>query len=254
MSSFFNPQQKLARICSRKKKLWVVSYVNQTGQSPLSDEAISDVDASLEGGADAVILINEWSNLTELENTLAHVRRRFPMVPLGVNFLGDEHDSYGYIHSFRLAKEYNLAVVWTDFSGVDLIQEKPPVNLHDIEQARASAPGTFYCSGVHMKYSTLLDASKTIEQSALQAMGWVDGVIVTGPKTGVSCDPRVVARARGVLGNYPLGVASGVSAENVGEIGQHLDFFLVASSLQNDAKRIVGKKVHALRLALDSLG
>lgn len=215
----------------------------------LQDQAFADIEASFEGGADSVVLINEWSSLQELESTLAVVRKRYPKIRLGVNYLGDDAEPYGYRDSFRLARDYDLGVVWTDFAGVDLIQEKPPVDLHAIEAERPR--DVFYCSGIHMKYSTLRDPSKTIEQSALQAMGWVDGVIVTGPKTGVAANPETVKRARKVLSDYPLGVASGVSPENVHLIRDWVDFYLVASSLQDSQKRIVQEKVRRLRQALE---
>ncbi|MBS1983323.1 MAG: hypothetical protein JST16_04050 [Bdellovibrionales bacterium] len=244
---FLSPLEKLRRISPHRHQLWVVAYVNQDGGN-LVDQAFADVDASLGGGADAVVLINEWSSLAELESTMQAVRKRYPKIPLGVNYLGDEAEPYGYVDSFRLAREYNLCVVWTDFSGVDLIKERKEVSLHAIETLRPSE--TFYCSGVHMKYSTLIDPGKSIEQSALQAMGWVDGVIVTGPKTGVAANPEQVQRARSVMGDYPLGIASGVSVQNVAEVLPSIDFCLVASSLQNEAKRIQRAKVEELARAM----
>jgi hypothetical protein len=247
-STYESPFAKLARISPRRRQLWVVAYVNQTGGSPLVDEAFRDVEASFEGGADAVVLINEWSSQSELETTLSAVRARYPRTSLGVNYLGDDAEPYGYRDSFRLARDYGLQLVWTDFAGVDLINEKPPVSLHDIETARHLP--AFYCSGVHMKYSTLKDPGKTIEQSALQAVGWVDGVIVTGLKTGMASDPEKVRRARQAIGRYPLGVASGVSPENVGSILENIDFALVASSLQDENKRIVRDQVARLRQAM----
>lgn len=241
---FLHPRQKLAAISEHARQLWVVAYVNQEGKSPLFDEACRDVEASAEGGADAVVLINEWCSLQELEDTLGKIREKFPKQKLGVNFLGDKEEPYGFADSFRLANEYGLSLVWTDFSGVDLIEERESISLHGVQEKRP--PLVFYCSGVHMKYSTLKDPEKPIEVSALQAMGWVDGVIVTGPKTGVACDPQNVKRVRQVVGDYPVGVASGVSSENVGAILPYVDFYLVASSLQDSHKRIVRSQVEAL--------
>jgi predicted TIM-barrel enzyme len=252
---YVHPIDKLKKISrlgnGYRRQLWVVAYVNQIGNSPLLEQAYADIDNSFEGGAqgaDAVVLINEWSSLAELEVTVAGVRRRYPDIPLGVNYLGDPKEPYGFADSFRLASAYDLQIVWTDFSGVDLIQEREPVSLHDIQNVR---PGhVFYASGIHMKYSTLRQPEKTIEESALQAIGWVDGVIVTGPKTGVPCNPELAARARHVLHDYPLGVASGVNSENAYQIKDIVDFCLVASSLQDGAKRISAEKVRNLRLAL----
>ncbi len=228
--------------------LWVVCYVNQLGSSPLVDEALRDLTAAFEGGADGAVLINEWCSLSELEHTLSSARKEFPRNTLGVNYLGDDAEPYGYRDSFRLAREHELKIVWTDFSGVDQITEKPDVSLHSIQEQRLE--DVFYCSGIHMKYSTLRRKEKTIERSALQAMGWVDGIIVTGPKTGTAVDPDVLIRTRKAVGTYPVGVASGVSAENAHQIRNWADFCLVASSLQDENKRIVKQKVKALKNAL----
>jgi hypothetical protein len=268
-TSYVHPADKLARLRgdgarpgkARGPLLWVVAYVDQRGGSPLADQAFADIDASLEAGADAVCLINEWCSLAELEDTLAQVRRRYPRAPLGVNYLGDEQgkggarnpdpkDPYGYVDSFRLARDFALQLVWTDFSGVDLIEEKPPLDLQAVEAERGRGGDFFYCSGVHMKYSTLKDPSKPVERSALQAMGWVDGVILTGSKTGVPADPGRVKRVREAIGNYPLGLASGVSPRNAHEVRDLIDFCLVASSLQGENKRIEAAKVRALRQEL----
>lgn len=258
--SFLHPNAKLQKISLRKKQLWVVAYVNQHGQTgelapphpipqqKLIEQAYADIEASQAGGADAVVLINEWCSLAELEATVAACRSRYPQAALGVNYLGDLSEPYGYRESFRLAQKYRLQIVWTDFSGVDLIHERQPVDLQEIQRLRP--PDVFYGSGVHMKYSTLRQPDKPIEASALQAMGWVDGVIVTGLKTGAACDPENAWRARAAIGPYPLGVASGVAPENAHTIREAIDFFLVGSSLQDAEKRIVTTRVRALRDAL----
>src|SRR5207249_2137675 len=53
---FVHPYDKLAKISPRKRQLWPVSYVGRKGGGPgLVDDALRDVEASLEGGADAVV-------------------------------------------------------------------------------------------------------------------------------------------------------------------------------------------------------
>lgn len=234
-------------ISQDSKQLWVAAYVNQDkAQSQnLISEAMRNIEACQQGGADAVILINEWCTYSELEQTIREVRKEFPKLKMGVNFLGDDEEPYGYRGSFQLAQEFDLDIVWTDFAGVDEINEKPLVNLHDIERARCSR--AFYCSGVHMKYSTLKNPNKSVVQSAIQAVGWVDGVILTGEKTGVAVNTDRVKSVFAELHRYPLGVASGVSSENVQFILPYMDFFIVSSSLQGENHRIVAEKVRELK-------
>ena len=180
-----------------------------------------------------------------LERALAHARSRYPNAILGANYLGGEPDPYGFINGFRLVKEYDLQIVWTDFSGVDLVKELPEISLQTIEKQRPEK--AFYCSGIHMKYGTLLELNKPIEKSALEAIGWVDGLIVTGAKTGVATDPEKARRARSVIGDYPLGAASGVSVENVEWILPYIDYCLVNTSISDSNHRILKDKVRELR-------
>lgn len=252
-STFVHPYAKLAKLGPKRVQFWPVVYLNADKKVTTSaiDPILAQVDASMENGADAVVLINEWGEeLAVLDRVLGELKKKRPSVTFGVNYLGDDDEPYGWRGSFKLAKTHGLPIVWTDFSGVDLIKERPKADLHAMQAERPAE--VFWCSGVHMKYSTLLDPNKTIEQSALEAMGWIDGIIVTGPKTGVASDPEHLHRARAVIGDYPLGVASGTSAENVGGLLEWIDFALVNTHISNDHV-IDPKKVKALRAALDAL-
>jgi hypothetical protein len=240
-STAFDPRSKLKTISSRAKQLWTVVYVERLKTKETVER---DVEASLEGGADAVVL--ELGRDPDILSTaLAHVRSKYPQAKVGVNYLGGDEDPYGYLTGFLLAKKLDLHIVWTDFCGVDLVKELPPISLHEIESKKS--PTAFYCSGIHMKYGTMLDPSKTIEKSALQAMGWVDGIVITGPKTGIPTDPERAKRVRQTVGDYPMGTASGVSAENFHTIRDAVDYCLVNTSISDLEHRIIATKVKALR-------
>ena len=235
---------KLAAISARTKQLWPVIYVDPAN---LEAHLEQDIEASFEGGADAVVM-ELGKDPDVLERAVAHARKKYPAAKIGANYLGGDGDDYGSINGFRIARDYALDIVWVDFCGVDLIKELPETSLHDIEKRRPHA--AFYVSGVHMKYGTMLDPNKTIEQSALQAMGWVDGIVITGPRTGIPTDPDKARRARGVVGNYPLGAASGVSVENFASIAAYVDYCLVNTSISDPNHRILKGKVRELRSAM----
>lgn len=239
---YVHPREKFEKISDNKKQMWVVGYVNST-----VEDSIKDLEESFNNGADAIVY--EGSDLAKLESTIAQIRKLYPNRAIGVNFLGAGKVTDAYIETFRIAKKLKLQIAWTDFSGVDQIKEAPDVNLHVMEAARSH--DFFYCSGIHMKYSTLVNPEKTIEQSALQAMGWIDGIVITGPKTGVPTDPDRAKRARSVIGNYPMGAASGTSAENIHTILPYIDYVLVNSSISDANHRIIGAKVKLLREALN---
>lgn len=243
----FDPRAKLRAISSRAKQLWPVIYVDPTN---LVSNLERDIEAAFEGGADAAV-IELGKDIPTLTKAVEHARAKYPTAKLGVNYLGDDaDDKYGYITSFKLAKEFSCEITWTDFCGVDLIKELPEISLHAIEAARPA--NTFYVSGIHMKYGTLLDPTKTIEQSAFQAMGWVEGIVITGPKTGVPTDPDRARRTRQVVGSYPMGAASGVTAENFPLIAEWVDYCLVNTSIADADHRILVDKVRRLRQVMGS--
>lgn len=241
-TTYVSPRENFSKLSKRQKQIWVVGYVNST-----LEDSIKDLEESFNNGADAIVF--ESGDYKKLNEVLGEIRKKYPDKVLGVNFLGPDENLYTYKETFELAKKHRLQIAWTDFSGVDLIHEAPEVNLHDIE---ANKPAdVFYVSGIHMKYSTLKDPSKTIEKSATQAMGWVDGIVITGPKTGVATDPERAKNTRLVIGNYPMGAGSGVSPENVGTILPYIDYVLVNTSISDANHRIIGDKVRALRAAMD---
>lgn len=239
---YVSSAEMLKKFSSNKKQMWVVGYVNATLQ-----DNIKDLEESFNNGADAIVF--ESKDYAKLDKTLGDIRKKYPKKVIGVNFLGPDSNLHTYKETFELAKKHKLQIAWTDFSGVDLINEAPEVSLHSIMAAKPK--DVFYVSGIHMKYSTLKDPTKTIEQSALQAMGWVDGIVVTGVKTGVATSPDTARRARSVIGGYPMGAASGVSAENVNTILPYIDYVLVNTSISDKDHRIIGEKVKALRKAMD---
>ncbi len=237
-SVFVKQTDKLKKISNSKKQLWVVGYANST-----IENAIKDLEASLNNGADAIVFEGAYEKLDE---TLTALRKIYPDKPIGVNCLCS---SKSYVETFELAKKHKLQIAWTDFSGVDLIEGYDEFSLQEIDKLKPE--GVFYVSGIHMKYSTLQDPSKTIEKSAQQAIGWMDGIVITGTATGVATDPERARRARSVIGDYPMGAASGVSAENVNTIIKNVDFVLVNTSISDSNHRILSEKVKALRHAID---
>lgn len=215
-----------------------MAYVN----SGLED-AVHDLENSFNEGADAVVF--EGHDYTQLDQTLTHIRNLYPTQILGVNFLGPDTNLYTFKETFALAQKHHLQIAWTDFSGVDLIHEAAEVSLQSILKEKPH--DVFYVSGIHMKYSTLIDTQKPVELSALQAMGWVDGVVMTGLKTAEPANPELVQRVRSQTGNYPLGLASGVSVENIDSLLNFIDFALVNSSIAGENHRIDSHKVKQLR-------
>ena len=241
-ATYESPRKMLEKISKHSKQIWVVGYTNST-----LEDAFKDLETSFANGADAIVF--EGGDYKKLDSYLGEIRKKYPKAVLGVNFLGPDEALNTFKETFELAKKHKCQIAWTDFSGIDLINEAPEFSLHEALSLKPA--DVFYVSGIHMKYSTLKDPTKPIEKSAVQAMGWMDGIVITGPKTGVATDPDRAKRTRGVIGDYPMGAASGVSAENVKSILPYIDYALVNTSISDKNHRIIGEKLKALRAAMD---
>ena len=116
-------------------------------------------------------------------------------------------------------------------------------------------PNAMHVAGVHMKYTRPLN-DLSFPDAVKTALGSVDGINVTGPKTGVLADVKRIEIAHTSAGGYPLGLASGVSVENIAPVIPFIDYAIVGTSLKedDDKLRTSREKVWQLRSLINELG
>lgn len=263
---------KLRAVSKNKVQLWVVVHVRanktldaqgQVERAKLLADALSSADAVVNGGGDMIILINSRTDMPLYEEIIAAVRQRHPTFPLGISAL-----SYGpsnLTEGFRLAAKFDAQMVWCETVPDELIEyeeddgsytraDVTPLALALDTQARLK-PSALHTAGVHMKYTRPLDG-KSFEEAMQAALGKVDGINVTGPKTGELADVARIQAARRVAGAFPVGLASGVSVENVGDVIGLIDYAIVGTSLKfpEDPLRTSEARVRELRHKMDTLG
>jgi predicted TIM-barrel enzyme len=263
---------KLRAISAKPVQLWVVVHVrahkNKKPDGSVDEDrlmlgALADADAVVRGGGDAIVLINSRCPMPLYERVISAVRGRHPGFPLIISALayGPENLTEG----FRLAKRFDARGVWlevvpgtqfeyeTDDEGVYARAEVTPRSLARAVMA-AEAPGAMLLGGVHMKYTRDL-SGRSFAQSMRHALGGVDGLNITGVRTGVRADVERVRLARDEAGEWPMGLASGVSVENVGAVIDYIDYAIVGTSLKvpDDPLRTSEERVRALRGHMDEL-
>jgi hypothetical protein len=202
------------------------------------------------------------STITALYGTDA-LRLRYPSFPLVLSALG--YGPANLTEGFRLARAFQAQGVWCEVVPGERIEyEEDDGSYREAEvisrelalqvQAR-ERPEAMHVAGVHMKYTRPLDG-RSFEEAMKAALGSVDGINITGPKTGVLADVERIRRARTAAGEWPLGLASGVSVDNVASVASFVDYLIVGTSLKkdDDALRTDEAKVRALREKLDALG
>jgi membrane complex biogenesis BtpA family protein len=80
-----------------------------------------------------------------------------------------------------------------------------------------------------------------------------DGIIVTGARTGAAVAPSFLRTVRDAIGDFPLWVGSGVSADNAAGLWPLCDGAIVGSALKRDGRvtaPVDERRVAALRAAL----
>lgn len=263
---------KLEKISPNAVQLWVVVHVRAhktlredgTVDEPrLIADALANSDAVVKGGGDMIILINSRTELPLYERVIAAVRERHPKFPLGISALayGPENLTEG----FRLAKQFDAQMVWCETVPGERIEYEDddgtykPADVIPLELAletqRTLKPDAIHTAGVHMKYTRPLDG-KTFEEAMQAALGTVDGINITGPTTAVLAEVEHVKKARSVAKDYPMGLASGVSTENIASVIDLIDYAIVGTSLKVDGDPLhtSEEKVRALRQKMNELG
>lgn len=262
---------KLAKISPKKLQLWVVVHIrghkhlNADGtvdEARLIAGALDDADAVVHGGGDMILLINSRAEMPVYERVITAVRERYPNFPLGISALSYGPDNL--TEGLRLAVAYDAVMVWTEvvpgepfeFEDDDGTYKKAETTGRDfaLRVHRATKPDVMHTSGVHMKYTRTLN-DLTFPQAMAAAHGSVDGINVTGVRTGVLADVERIKIAKESAGGYPLGLASGVSVDNVSAVAAYIDYAIVGTSLKkpDDKLHTSMERVIALRSLMSHL-
>jgi hypothetical protein len=184
--------------------------------------AIHNAKIAMENGADGVFLIGHSMNYRSLCNIYEQVRKQFPNIWIGINFL-DITGANAWNLLTRVTNTcYKLNALWLD-------------NLPE-ERFQIQKLGTFdsieVFGGVAFKYIDPDICGQQLKDSCNKALRTVDVITTSGTKTGSAPDTEKLEEIRRNIGNETrLALASGVTEENVSLFLPTVDTFLVASSI-----------------------
>ena len=206
----------------------------------------------LEAGAHGVLLVNNAGDLhssrsqhPNLFDVAESLKKRFPEALVGVNPL----DLMRYPDQAvkRLPKEVDI--LWTDDGGI--IETGQDIFLQkDVAEALIDFKGKYF-GGIAFKY---LPQPKDFLGVARVAGKHFDAVITSGEETG--CPPTVEKIRTLYKANIgkPIGIASGMSVENLANYIPYADIFIVATSLLGgDDFTYSREKIKAFRDRFDEL-
>jgi membrane complex biogenesis BtpA family protein len=249
----------LEKLCSawsgRRKVLIGMCHVPALPGSPrfagdiagVRERVLRDADALAEGGVDGIFIENfgdvpffpdrvPAATVAQMAVLADRLRTRVDL-PLGINVLRNDGRS-----ALAIAQAVGAAFVRVNVLSHARLTDQGVIQsiAHDLlrERAALGATGVRICADVSVKESVPLASGLSIEDETddLIHRGLADAVIVSGANTGSGADVEELRRVRGMAGEVPVFVGSGVSIANVQRFLPLADGFIVGTSLKVDGR------------------
>lgn len=209
----------IQRVFGKKRVFLPVIHVHSWNQ------ADQNARVAHENGADGVLLINQGSPASVTLRAAYQVAKDYPELWVGINLLGGDVEDI-----MEAILGSNIRGVWSDDAGITLKTTLEEIQKAKARRARCSWEGLLL-SGVAFKYQDPVPEDLWGPVAFLASQAGVDVVVTSGPATGEPADPMKLAIMRQAIGDHALGVASGVSEENVEPFLETTNVFVVSSSL-----------------------
>lgn len=207
--------------------------------------------------------ISSEGNYSEcLFSLTAFLKQQHPQYLVGINPL-DLKTSKAIRHTYDCFIDYHeefgnpFDILWTDDGGI--IEDDHRVTLdtniqHDLKMIRTFSKNNFsYYGGVAFKYQS---QPRNLEAVCKEAARHFSVVVTSGDGTGIAASIEKIKLIKSYIGDKPLGLASGVTSENLHEYWLYVDVFIVGTSLLEDPKNqfVYSKeKVEDFRKVFDNL-
>jgi len=231
----------------------------------IHEYVLRDAETLVRGGVDA-LLIENFGDVPffpgrvpvatiEHMTALAEAVRNTTKLPVGINVLRNDGLSALAIASAVGASFIRVNVLCgarvTDqgiIQGIahDLLRERRSLGAQDDIKIFAD---------VDVKHSVPV-AERPLEDEVddLIHRGLADGVIVSGALTGKATDPEKVRRVKQAVGDTPVFVGSGVTAETVGEFIGHADGFIIGTAFKKDGITTNPVELDRVKAVIAALG
>lgn len=212
-------------------------------------QAERNVAIALEEGAPGVFLINHDFPYPEFLPIIRHVRRLWPALWLGVNFLAvTGRDAFPVLGQLA-AEGCPVDGYWGDDARID--EFNPPhqqKEAGEIAAIRASSGWNgLYLGGTCFKKQRQVKPEHYAASASI-ATHFMEAVCTSGIATGHAADEGKIATFRAAIGDHTLALASGITPENAATYMRDVDCFMVATGINQpgDFYTIAPERLRAL--------
>lgn len=216
------------------------------------DNLLHATEVALAAGADGIFLIDQGVSARDLaEVWIDRIRRAFgPNTWIGINFL---RNGSHLVPTLEACYGQRIDGIWSDDCGVDSGSYREYCTAHsNVNNARIMYEWKGqYFGGTAFKTQAEMPLDQ-VQRAAKDARGLCDVITTSGRGTGVAASlEHVQAVHRGASG-MPVGIASGVSPNNVKSYLPYVDAFLVATGIESSLGILDPAKTKAVADAVHS--
>lgn len=181
---------------------------------------------AVENGADGIFLINQGMDLDDVLALSVALKEKNPDLWVGINLLGEPLETVLF-YAFL----YKLDGIWTDNAHIEE-NEQQQIVAQRFKDKIEPWEGLYF-GGVAFKHQRKV-AFNDLAKAASIAKDYMDVVTTSGPGTGIAADLEHVKEVRKGLGDHPMGIASGITPENIDQYLPYVDSFLVATGIEKE--------------------
>ena len=196
-------------VFSVEKPILAMLHLKGDSRRDILERAKREADLLFDCGADAVIVEDYFGSEEDVEAVLQWLQRERPHYLYGVNVLD------------QLAKTYELAWRYgAKFMQVDSVcgHLAPEEDTEYEQECRAlyERDAVLILGGVRFKHKEVL-SGRSLEEDLRLGMRRCHGIVVTGVGTGIHTELEKIKEFRSIMGDFPLVVGAGLTAETAAE-------------------------------------
>lgn len=197
-----------------------------------NEQAERNVRLAIEGGCPGVFLINHDFEYQRFLPIIEHIRKLFPDLWLGVNFLAVTGKEAFPVLAQLEADNTKVDAYWADDARIDERKTADDqTEAEEILQIKSDCGWDgIYFGGTAFKKQREV-APEAYALSAEIACDFMDVVTTSGIATGHSADLSKIETFRTACGDKPVALASGITPENVSQYVPYVDCVLVATGI-----------------------
>lgn len=195
------------KIFKNKKPIFGMLHLKGNSDEEVFERAKKEIEIYRANNIDAVIVENYYGNYYQMEKVLDYLNNsKFENLIYGVNCLNMD------VMGFDLANRYNASFVQFD-SVAGHLKERDDYSYEAFINKYRKESKAFILGGVRFKYQPYL-SGRTLEEDLKIGMTRCDAIVVTQDATGQETSMKKIKEFRKIIGDFPLIIGAGVTAEN----------------------------------------